>query len=84
MNVCFSDISGIQSLTYAQFLESQRAWNTFRQVEQFNSNVSTQRFFGAATLTYWQFPTTTSYEEYKRGLSLHTSYLGFSTVVQKN
>lgn len=84
MDICFSDISGIQSLNYAQFQESMRAWNTFRQVEFFNSNVSTLRFNGASNLTYWQFPTTTSYQEYQRGLSLHTTYAGFSTVVQKN
>lgn len=84
MNVCFSDISGIQAFNYSQLQEYQTSWEMFRRVEMYNSNVSTQRFFGNTTLKYWQFPNQEANILYRQGLSLHTYYIGFSTVVQKN
>lgn len=84
MNVCFSDIEGIQSLTYAQLRDYTKSWETFKRVESYNSNVSTLRANGDNSLVYYQFPTTNDYSLYRKGQLLQFTYLGFSTTVSKD
>ena len=84
MNTCFSDVKTIQALTNAQLIDYKKSWLAFNTVENFNSNVSTLRKAGNTSLTYYQFPTADAMQSYKKGLYLHTQYIGFSTTVQKN
>jgi len=81
---CFNALSSIQSVSYNQRHSIKIAWDTFRTVELYNSNVSTQRSFGNMSLSYYQFPTTESQVDYKQGGSMFFYYLGFSNVVNKN
>ena len=82
----------IQSLTYAQYKDNSDAWNQFRNVELYNSNISTQRGQGGLNRTYsdcsqgiyYQFPTSEAKIEYRKGATLYFYYLGYSNTVQKN
>ena len=84
MNTCFSDVKTIQALTNSQLIDYKNSWSAFNTVEQFNSNVSTLRKAGNRSLNYYQFPTSEALQSYRKGLYLHTQYIGFSTTVQKN
>jgi len=73
MSGCF-DLSGFYSLNDSQNLKYQFAWNTFRRIQNFNSNVSTLHAAGTSnnTLLYYTF---TSYDEktnFNIGQALHT------------
>ena len=84
LDTCFNSITTIQGVSYNQRSEYKMAWNTFRTVEVYNSNISTQHGNGNKEPTYWQFPTQESLSAYKQGASLFYYYLGYSTIVQKN
>ena len=81
---CFNSITTIQGVSYNQRKEYNNAWDSFRTVELYNSNVSTQRGSGNTTAIYWQFPSQESYSLYKQGANLFFYYLGYSTIVEKN
>jgi hypothetical protein len=81
---CFTDISGIQALYYTQYQQYAASWEIFRRVELYNSNVSTQRGLGNKSLDYYQFATNQELSGYRTGQQLFFTYLGYSTIVQKN
>jgi hypothetical protein len=84
LGVCFQEISSIKGLYYNQRQNYAECWEIFRRVELYNSNVSTIRSEGDLNATYWQFDTTDSLSSYRGGASLFYTYLGYSTIVQKN
>ena len=84
MNVCFNEISSFKGITYSQLNNYRYAWNTFNQIEQVNSNVSTMHGNGNLSLSYYTFLDQTQYAAYTTGLSLHFQYSGPVNVVQKN
>jgi len=97
LNICWSKLvsqttSTIQSLTYAQYKDNSDAWNQFRNVELYNSNISTKRGEGGLITSYsdcsqgiyYQFPTSEAKTQYRQGAYLYFYYLGYSNVVQKN
>jgi hypothetical protein len=84
LDVCFNSISTIQSVSYNQYASYKTCWETFRSVELYNSNVSTQRGQGNKTISYYQYPDSTKQSQYKQGGALFAFYLGYSTIVQKN
>lgn len=84
MNTCFSDISGIKWLNYSQLQDYSDSWYMFNRVEQFNSNISTQRSFGNTSLTYYTFTSSEDLVLYRQGATLHRYYLGYSNIVEKN
>ena len=51
----------------------------FRRVELYNSNVSTTK-----TGTYWKFNNSEDFTLYRQGAILFSTYLGYSTIVEKN
>ena len=81
---CFVDISGVQSLYYAQFQDYAASWEYFRRVELYNSNVSTMRSAGNTSEQYWQFQTSEDFTLYRQGALLFATYLNYTTPVQKN
>jgi hypothetical protein len=83
---CFTDVSGIQSLYYGQLQDYAASWEMFRRVELYNSNVSTVRGGGSGTSSpgYWQFRNSEDFTLYRQGAILFSTYLGYSTIVQKN
>lgn len=92
MNTCFSDISGglVKYLSISELQNMKTAWNTFREVEIFNSNISTLRnnaFLSggnASQFSYYQFQSDTEKQLYNKGLADHLRLIGFSTTVTKN
>lgn len=82
--VCFNSISTVQGVSYAQLQDYALSWELFRRVELYNSNISTLRAGGASNKSYWQFPTCEDRTLYNQGASLFITYLGYSTIVQKN
>jgi hypothetical protein len=84
LNTCFNSLNSIQSVSYNQRYSYKIAWDTFRTIEIFNSNVSTQRGQGNTNLTYYQFSNTQGQSEYKMGASLFFYYLGYIDTVKKN
>lgn len=82
--VCLPDISPVKSLTYAQYQDNLFSWNTFRKVELYNSNISTQRGNGNTSLNYYQFFSQTEKAAYDTGQQLFFSFLNYSTIVEKN
>jgi hypothetical protein len=84
LNYCFNGLSSIQGVSYNQRQAYRMAWDSFRTVEIYNSNVSTQRGEGNINATYYQFPSSESQSQYKEGQSLFYYYLGYSNVVKKN
>ena len=84
LNICLSDLGVIQSISYNRYKDLKIAWDTFRTVEIYNSNISTQRGEGNKTLMYHQFPSNNSQIEYKKGAFLFDTYLGYSNIVEKN
>ena len=70
-NVCF-DLSGFQYMGQIQKLQYLTAWNTFNQVQTYNSNVSTLRATGAyPNLSYYQFITQQEKATFTTGQFLH-------------
>jgi len=84
LGVCFQEISSIKGLYYTQRQNYAESWEIFRRVELYNSNVSTIRSQGNLDATYWQFDNTDSLSSYRGGANLFYTYLGYSTIVQKN
>lgn len=84
LQVCYSDLSGIGGLDFSQTIEIKNSWDTFRRIEIYNIGISTARQAGDTTLKYYTFVDNKERMDYVRGLNLHTAYIGFSTVVQKN
>ena len=92
MDTCFSDISGglVKFLTIGELQNMKTAWNTFRMVETYNSNISTKRH--AAMLagsnlgayTYYQFQNNEEKQLYNKGLADHFRLIGFSNTVSKD
>jgi hypothetical protein len=78
MDVPFNQIK-FTSLNYTQLNNYQTAWNTFNQIEQQNSNVSTLRGNGIQ-IDYPPFDSALQEIQYKQGFILHVAYL--STLVQ--
>ena len=76
---CFNQIQGIQSMYYGQLQDYATSWEMFRRVELYNSNVSTTR-----TGTYWKFNNSEDFNYYRQGAILFATYLGYSTIVEKN
>ena len=79
-----NQISSINSLTYLQKQDYTRSWNTFRTIELYNSNVSTQRSLGNATIRYWNYANYDEISAYQTGQIMFVTYLGYTTTVQKN
>jgi len=79
-----NQISTIKSLTYSQKQDYTTSWNTFRMIELYNSNVSTQHSLGNIDLPYWEYSSYTEIEAYQTGAIMFATYLGYSTIVQKN
>jgi hypothetical protein len=84
LNTCFNSLSSIQSVSYNQRHAYKSAWDSFRTIEIYNSNISTQRGQGNTTLNYYQFSNTQGQSEYKMGASLFFYYLGYIDTVKKN
>jgi hypothetical protein len=84
LQVCYSDLSGISGLDFSQTIEIKNSWDTFRRIEIYNIGISTARSGGNLTQKYYTFVDNQERMNYVRGLNLHTLYIGFSTVVQKN
>lgn len=85
LDVCFQNLSTLQQMNYSQRFEYSTAWNTFRRVEFFNSNVSTQRGEGAVGyLPYYQFVTLEEKNYYRQGATLFATYLGYTQTVAPN
>ena len=83
LTTCFNDLSTIQGVSYNQRQNYKNAWDTFRTVELFNSNVSTLYGNGNTSARYWQYPSEQSVAQYKQGASMFYYYLGYSNIVQK-
>ena len=79
-----SQISSIKSLTYLQKQDYTRSWNTFRTIELYNSNVSTQRSLGNVDLEYWKYANYQEIAAYQTGEIMFVTYLGYTNGVQKN
>jgi len=83
MDVSFNQIK-FTSLNYTQLNNYKTAWNTFNQIEQQNSNVSTLRGNGI-NIDYPPFQTALQEIYYRQGYILHVTYLStLVQVVQKN
>ncbi len=67
----YCDLSGFKFLTFSQKDEYKRAWQIFNNVQTFNSNVSTLRFNGDLTLTYYQFISGEEKTKFLQGRFLH-------------
>ena len=79
-----SQSSTIKALTYSQVNDYSKSWDIFRMTELYNSNVSTQHGNGNLKPFYYQFQNYTEVSKYTVGQSLYYTYLGYSTIVQKN
>lgn len=84
LEICLPNISPVKSLTYAQYQDDLYSWNTFRTVELYNSNISTQRGQGNKVLNYYQFFSQTEKAAYNTGAVLFFTYLQYSTIVSKD
>lgn len=84
LQICYSDISGIGGLDFSQTIEMKNSWDTFRRIEINNIGVSTARSGGDTRQTYYQYVDNAERMAYIRGLNLHATYAGFSTIVKKN
>jgi hypothetical protein len=81
---CFNEVKGIQSLYYGQLQDYAASWELFRRVELYNSNVSTVKGQSGSGGTYWQFRTNEDLTLYRQGAILFSTYLGYSTIIEKN
>jgi len=84
LDTCFKSLSTIHSVSYNQRESYKAAWDSFRKVEIYNSNISTQRGEGNTNANYYQFPSTAEQAQYKEGQSMFYYYFGYSNVVKKN
>lgn len=69
--VNYCDLSGFKFLNFGQKTEYQRAWQLFNTIQSYNSNVSTLRFQGQTTLTYYQFISGEEKTKFLQGRFLH-------------
>lgn len=69
---------------YGQYQDLATAWETFRRIELYNSNVSTLRGDGYSDVNYYQFVTNQEQTFYRQGGTLFFTYLNYSTIVEKN
>ena len=83
-NQLLREVSSIAFLDYSQLTNNSSSWNMFRTVELYNSNISTQHANGNVSSRYYVFQSYNDQIEYITGQSLYYTYLGYSTVVQKN
>jgi len=83
-NALLAQSSTISALTYSQLNDYSKSWNFFRLTELYNSNVSTQHSQGNSNIRYYQFQNYDEQNKYIVGQSLYFTYLGYSTIVQKN
>jgi hypothetical protein len=67
----YCDLSGFKFLTFAQKSEYTRAFQLFNTIQNYNSNVSTLRFQGQTTLTYYQFLSGEEKTKFLQGRFLH-------------
>ncbi len=67
----YCDLSGFKFLTNQQKIEYKTSWQLFNEVQSFNSNVSTLRFFGQSNLTYFQFLNAQGKTRFTQGRLLH-------------
>lgn len=67
----YCDLSGFKFLNFAQKTEYQRAFQLFDTIQNYNSNVSTLRFGGQTTLTYYQFISGEEKTKFLQGRFLH-------------
>ena len=84
LNYCFNSLSSITAVSYNQRQAYRIAWDSFRNVEIYNSNISTQRSQGNINAVYYNFLSTESHSQYKQGQSLYFYYLGYTDSVKKN
>lgn len=68
--VCF-DLSGFKFLPSSVKLDYKTAWDTFERIQDFNSNVSTQRAAGVPGLTYLNFVSAEEKTRFTWGQYLH-------------
>jgi hypothetical protein len=82
------DASGFIGMSFGQNAKYETAWNTFRRIQLFNSNVSTLRASGDNTIRYYTFPTQNEILTFQQGQFLHFQSLPYlSTLwrtVEKN
>jgi hypothetical protein len=69
---------------YNQINELATSWETFRRVEIYNSNISTQRGNGNTSLSYYQFFNNQERTMWRQGGTLFATYLGYTSTIQKN
>jgi hypothetical protein len=69
---------------YGQINELGTSWETFRRVEIYNSNISTQRGNGNTSLSYYQFFNNQERTLWRQGQTLFVTYLGYTSTIQKN
>ena len=81
--VCFSQLSSITSMYYGQLQDLTASWETFRRVELYNSNVSTQRGEGNKAIRYYQFKDAEELSYYRQGGVLYFRAFEY-TPVEKN
>jgi hypothetical protein len=67
----YCDLSGFKFLTFSQKSEYTRAFQLFDTIQNYNSNVSTLRFQGQTTLTYYQFISNVEKTKFLQGRFLH-------------
>jgi hypothetical protein len=67
----YCDLSGFKFLTFSQKSEYTRAFQLFNTIQNYNSNVSTLRFQGQTTLTYYQFLSGEEKTKFLQGRFLH-------------
>ena len=84
LNTCFTQISTISALYYGQYQEYATSWEYFRRVVLYNSNVSTLRGDGDKNASYWKFVTSEDLTYYRQGGILFSTYLGYTTSIEKN
>ena len=72
--------SSIKSLTYSQLREEKVSWETFRQVQLFNSNASTLYAQGTPS-PYYQYRDSTEKIRYSQGSVLFAYYLGYTSSI---
>lgn len=68
---CLQELSGFKFLSSNQLLKYKESWRFFDKIQNYNSNISTLRFQGDSTLTYYQFASSVELLRFRRGQYLH-------------
>ena len=68
--VCF-DLSGFFGLSFGVAAQYKTDWTTFDRIQDYNSNVSTQRSVGVTGLTYYTYASGSEQMSFINGQSLH-------------